>query len=157
MLPALPSRLGDAADWVFLACVSCFIIALAYNHFNLIFHGFPLDYNEGGMLVTTSAIAQGVNPYSLESQPSLISLYPVLYNIVVAPLSYIFGNTFELHRVLSALFILGSCSLSYFLCRRESGRRIESLAAAALVYAHSVSAVKSFGHSLTVNDTTSRR
>ena len=135
MLPALPSRLGDAADWVFLACVSCFIIALAYNHFNLIFHGFPLDYNEGGMLVTTSAIAQGVNPYSLESQPSLISLYPVLYNIVVAPLSYIFGNTFELHRVLSALFILGSCSLSYFLCRRESGRRIESLAAAALVYA----------------------
>lgn len=135
VLPASPSKLGTAVDCFFLVCVTCFIIALAYNHFNLIFHGFPLDYNEGGMLVTTSAIAQWVNPYSLESQPSLISLYPVLYNIIVAPLSHVFGNSFELHRAVSALFILGSCCLSYFLCRRESGGRLESLAAAALVYA----------------------
>ena len=96
MLPALPSRLNAAVDYFFCVCITCFIIALAYNHFNLIFHGFPLDYNEGGMLVTTSAIAQWVNPYSLESQPSLISLYPVLYNIIVAPLSHVFGNSFEL-------------------------------------------------------------
>jgi 4-amino-4-deoxy-L-arabinose transferase-like glycosyltransferase len=135
MLPASPSRLGAAVDCFFLVCITCFIIALAYNHFNLIFHRFPLDYNEAGILVTTSAIAQWVNPYSLESQPSLISLYPVLYNIIVAPLSHVFGNSFELHRAASALFILGSCCLSYFLCRRESGGRIESLAAAALVYA----------------------
>ena len=135
MLPALPNRLNAAVDYFFCVCITCFIIALAYNHFNLIFHGFPLDYNEGGMLVTTSAIAQWVNPYSLESQPSLISLYPVLYNIIVAPLSHVFGNSFELHRAASALFILGSCSLTYFLCRRELGGRIESFAAAALVYA----------------------
>lgn len=120
---------------LFLICIGFFVIAIAHNHFNLISHGFPLDYNEGGMLVTTSAIAQWVNPYSLESQPSLISLYPVFYNMLVAPLTHVFGNSFELHRAVSGLFILGCCALCYFLCRRSSGERTESFVAAALLYA----------------------
>ncbi|MFT4520391.1 MAG: hypothetical protein ACI9JM_002794 [Halioglobus sp.] len=135
MTPNPPTKLGMAINGLFMICIACFVIAIAHNHFNLISHGFPLDYNEGGMLVTTSAIAQWVNPYSLESQPSLISLYPVFYNILVAPLTHVFGNTFELHRAVSGLFILGCCALCYFLCRRDSAGRTESFLAAAILYA----------------------
>ena len=82
-----------AINSLYLVCVTSFVIGIAYNHINLISHPFPLDYNEEFHLVITSTIAQGENPFSLQSQPSKMSVYPVLYNILVAPLSLVFGNT----------------------------------------------------------------
>jgi hypothetical protein len=130
-----PSKSGMALNGLYLVCVIAFVTGIIYNHFKLISHAFPLDYNETGMLVVTSTIAQGDNPYSLESQPTRISLYPVLYNIVVAPLSNVFGNTLELHRIVSGVFIMGCAALCFYLCRRASGTRTDSFVAAALVYA----------------------
>jgi hypothetical protein len=135
MTTSLTTRTGLALNWIFLVFVAVFVIALAYNHAQLISHAFPLDYNEGGMLVTTSTILEGGNPYSIASQPTHISLYPVLYNIVVAPVASVFGNTFELHRAVSGLFILACCALCFYLCRRESAAVVESLSAAAILYA----------------------
>ncbi|CAA0106086.1 Uncharacterised protein [Halioglobus japonicus] len=135
MTTRLPTRPGAALNWLYLLCVAVFVIAIAQNHWQLIAHAFPLDYNEGGMLVTTSTILQGGNPYSIASQPTHISLYPVLYNIVVAPLASVFGNTFELHRAVSGFFILACCALCFYLCRKESAGRVESLTAAAMLYA----------------------
>src|SRR5262245_7571825 len=99
---------------LYLICVAVFVIGIAYNHVKLITHAFPLDYNETGMLVITSTIAQGDNPFSLESQPVRISLYPVLYNVVVAPFSRVFGNTLELHRAISGLFIAGCAAICFY-------------------------------------------
>ena len=135
MTTSLSTRAGVALNWIFLICVAVFIIAIAHNHAQLIAHAFPLDYNEGGMLVTTSTIIEGGNPYSIASQPTHVSLYPVLYNIVVAPLASVFGNTFELHRAVSGFFILACCALCFYLCRRESAGVVESLTAAAILYA----------------------
>ncbi|MBK6738496.1 MAG: hypothetical protein IPG64_11550 [Haliea sp.] len=120
---------------LYLLVVAFFALAVAYNHLQIVSHEYPLDYNETGMLVTTATIAHGDNPYSLESQPIRVSLYPVLYNILVAPLSRVFGNTLELHRAVNGLFILGSCAICFYLCRRDSATRTESLTAAVLVYA----------------------
>ena len=135
MTRKLPAKLGSVINSLYLVCVMSFLIGIAYNHVKLISHPFPLDYNETGMLVITSVIAQGKNPFSLESQPSQMSLYPVLYNILVAPLSIVFGNTLELHRLVVGLFILACSALCFYLCRRESVPRTESMIAAALVYA----------------------
>ena len=135
MTTSLRTRLGVAFNGLFLGCVIFFALALAYNHVQLITHEYPLDYNEGGMLVTTQSLVNGENPYSVESQPAHISLYPILTNILVAPLARAFGNTFELHRVFSAVFIIACCAICYYLCRKESGRRTESFVAAALCYA----------------------
>jgi 4-amino-4-deoxy-L-arabinose transferase-like glycosyltransferase len=135
MATNLQNKLGMALNSLYLICVVSFVIAIAHNHVMLISHEYPLDYNEAGMLVTTSTIAKGDNPFSLESQPSRISLYPVLYNILVAPLSVVLGNTLELHRAIVALFVIACCVLCFYLCRRESVGRTESFVAAALCYA----------------------
>jgi len=120
---------------IFLACIGAFALALVYYHLQLIFYPYPLDYNESGQLVATSTIASGGNPYSLENQPMRISMYPVIYNIIVVPFSQVLGNTFELHRAVAGAFILGCCCLTYYACRASAGKRTESLAAATLLYA----------------------
>jgi hypothetical protein len=131
----LQARLDKAFSSLYLMVVVVFAIAIAHNHLQIIAHEYTLDYNETGMLVTTATIAEGGNPYSLESQPIRISLYPVLYNILVAPLTRVFGNTLELHRAVNGLFLLASCAICFYLCRRDSGTRTESFTAAVLVYA----------------------
>ena len=135
MKTTLQTRFGMTMNSLYLLVVAFFALAVAYNHLQIVSHEYPLDYNETGMLVTTATIAHGDNPYSLESQPIRVSLYPVLYNILVAPLSRVFGNTLELHRAVNGLFILGSCAICFYLCRRDSATRTESLTAAVLVYA----------------------
>jgi hypothetical protein len=135
MATNLPTRLGSAVNTLYLICIITFVGGIVHNHIKLISHEFPLDYNEAGMLVITSTIAYGSNPYSLENQPSRISVYPVFYNILVTPFSRIFGNTLTLHRTVSGLFIVACCVLVFYLCLREGGTRSNSFVAAALTYA----------------------
>jgi len=129
------NRLDQIAQILYLIFVVFFAIALARNHINMISHELPLDYQEASMLEITSTIADGENPFALESQPVHISLYPVLYNIVVAPISNALGNTLWLHRLVSGIFIIATCALCYSLCRKASARRTDSLAAAIILYA----------------------
>ena len=129
------AKLGIALNSIYLACIILFAVGITYNHIQLISHDYPLDYNEGGMLAITSTIEQGGNPYSLQSQPARISVYPILYNLLVAPLSQAFGATLELHRLVAGLFILASCAILFYVCRKESAARTESFAAATLLYA----------------------
>ena len=129
------AKLGITLNSIYLACIILFAVGITYNHIQLISHDYPLDYNEGGMLAITSTIEQGGNPYSLQSQPARISVYPILYNLLVAPLSQAFGATLELHRLVAGLFILASCAILFYVCRKESAARTESFAAATLLYA----------------------
>lgn len=117
--------------------ISCllFFIALAYNHYRLITFETPLDYNEAGMLTVTDTIAAGQNPYALQSQPTRTNVYPALYNVVVAPLSKVFGNTLVLHRTVTAVFILASCLLCFAMVYRESHSIVGSFAASCVFYA----------------------
>lgn len=118
-----------------MLCGILLLLALLHNHFQLITHEVPLDYNETGMLVITGTIAEGENPYSLESQPNRTSVYPVLYNSLVAPLSLVFGNSLVLHRAVAAIFILASCTLCYLVTQRAANSHPDSLAVAAMLYA----------------------
>ena len=128
-------RMDKIVQSLYLICVVFFAISVAQNHINMISHELPLDYQEASMLEITSTIADGENPFALESQPAHISLYPVLYNIVVAPISNTLGNTLWLHRLVSGIFIIATCALCYFLCRKASATRTDSLAAAIILYA----------------------
>lgn len=119
----------------YLLCAVVALVALLHNHWQTIFFELPLDYNETASLTVTATIVEGGNPYSLESQPSRTSLYPVLINIVVAPLTKLFGNTMQLHRVVSAIFIAATCMLLFAVSFRESRSVRDSFAAAILIYA----------------------
>lgn len=66
------------------------------------------------MALITGIIADGHNPYTRAFQPQAADVYPPLYNLLVAPLTAFFGNTFALHRSVSAFFIvLASLTLGW--------------------------------------------
>ena len=135
MMSNLLSRASVILNLLFLPLCLLFCAALAYHHYQLITYPIPLDRNEAGMLSITATIAAGENPYSLQNQPTRASVYPVLYNMVVAPLSLAFGNTLLLHRAVVGIFIVAACCLLFSVTYRASGSPRNSLAAAALFYA----------------------
>lgn len=87
------------------------------------------------MPLITSIIAEGKNPYTKAFQPQAADVYPPLYNILVAPLTSVFGNTFELHRSVSAVFIFAAAVLCGLTCCRVSGSKRHGFAAATMFYA----------------------
>lgn len=133
-IATVKKHLKTLGEPVYILCSLIFLGALLVNHFQLITTSSPLDYYEAAMPTITETLSTGGNPYTLDNQPARASVYPVLYNTIVAPLTYIFGNTLELHRLVVGLFILLSCILC-FLASRKSGLSLShSLAAATLIY-----------------------
>lgn len=133
----LTNRSTSASSFLLGAYVLCafiFLLLLTYNHVKIISHELPLDYQETGMLAITSTITDGGNPFSLESQPVNISLYPAAYNILMAPVTKALGNTLPVHRLVAGLFIIASCALCFVLCRKASGTRADSFVAALMLY-----------------------
>jgi hypothetical protein len=111
------------------------LLGLLHHHWQIITAPVPLDLYEGTMPLITSLIADGNNPYTKAFQPQAADVYPPLYNILVAPLTNIFGNTFELHRSVSALFIFAAAVFCGLACSRVSGSKRHGFAAATLFYA----------------------
>lgn len=100
---------------VYVALTGFFGALLAHNHLSMVLLPTPLDIYEGLMPLITGLIASGENPYTYQYQPVYDDFYPPLYNIVVAPLTYIFENDYQLHRWVNAVFIFAACGL----CLRE--------------------------------------
>jgi 4-amino-4-deoxy-L-arabinose transferase-like glycosyltransferase len=108
---------------------------LLYHHWQIIVAPVPLDLYEGTMPLITGIIAEGNNPYTRAFQPQAADVYPPLYNLLVAPLSLLFGNTFQLHRSVSAVFIVASSALCGFTAIRNGASRLNGMAVTLLMYA----------------------
>jgi hypothetical protein len=119
----------------YLVAIGLFSVALLYQHWQILVAPVPLDLYEGTMPLITGIIAEGGNPYTREFQPQAADVYPPLYNMMVAPLSLLLGNTFLLHRSISAIFILLAAALIGLTTRKSSSSNSHGLAAAALSYA----------------------
>lgn len=103
-------------------------------HSALIPHPGPHEYREGAMLVTTQFLLEGKNPYAAEHLPLSTNAYGLLYNYAVYPLAARFGNTFAVHRLVTAIFLLGSCTVLYLFLARISRNRLWALLGATLLY-----------------------
>jgi hypothetical protein len=133
--PGLQTLLQKIVNLLFtLGFPLLFLLAL-HNHFQLVTHPHPLEYTEPGMLTITGTFAAGDNPYALPAQPMLISTYTPLYNLLIAPLSHVFGNTLVLHRAVAAFFILASAALGFAIAFKVSRSYRESFAVASIFYA----------------------
>jgi hypothetical protein len=71
-----------------------------------IFLPFPLEFREGHVFSTTSLLIKGQNPYNLDFYPYYYNSYGILYNLIVLPFAFIFGNSFFIHRIINLVFIL---------------------------------------------------
>ena len=118
-----------------MLCCAAFLLALAHMHSQIVSHPVPLDLNEAAFPTVTATIASGESPYSFKNQPARMSLYPVLYNIVVVPFSLAFGNSLELHRAINGVFILACCLVLFLITKNAGGSILDSIAASAIFYA----------------------
>ncbi|MFK7977380.1 MAG: hypothetical protein AB8C02_14690 [Halioglobus sp.] len=128
------SPISTTLNALYVLCSLIFVAAVAHHHVQLIQYPLPLSYIEPAISAVTDYIASGKNPYALESQPSRTSVYPVLYNIMAAPLSDAFGNTLTMHRALSAAFLAFCCALFYSITYRFSQSHSDTLAVTAILY-----------------------
>lgn len=121
--------------WTYTGAISLFCLSLLHHHYQILITTFPLDYYEGTTALITGLIAAGNNPYTFELQPAAMYVYPPLYNILVAPLTRLFDNTLQLHRVVSAVLIVISCLICANAVYRCGQSLRHSMAAAVLLYA----------------------
>lgn len=124
-----------AIDRLFLLCCVLYLAALAHNHYHLVKYPLPLDYNEPIMSGITADFVAGDSPYSFASQPARMAVYPPLNNLIIAPLTLVFGNTLPLHRAVNGIFIVASCGLCFLMTYKASRSTQNSLAAALIFYA----------------------
>ena len=91
---------------------------LANYSWTIIATPYPVEYREGAILLLTDFFIHGMNPFSLANHPLMTNNYGFLYNLVVLPFAMIFGNTLAIHRIISILFILASCTLIVLTLRK---------------------------------------
>lgn len=120
---------------LYVGAIALLLLALLWHHWQIITAAVPLDLYEGTMVLITGIIAEGGNPYTRELQPQAADVYPPLYNILAALLSQLFGNHFQLHRALSAFFIIVACATCTFATWRHCGAWRHAFAAGVLWYA----------------------
>lgn len=148
------NMLDVARRYLVPAFLLIYFAALLYHHAQIVMAPVPLDLYEGTMLLITGIIADGGNPYAFEFQPHAADVYPPLYNIMTAPLTSVFGNTFQLHRLVSAFFILCAIALAGLATKNHSGSTRAGVAvgagtyAALLFYATPVSSTNALGAAL---------
>ena len=70
-------------------------VSIIYVQLKLIVFPYPLELREGSILLSSQALIDSINPYSLENNPIYINGFGVLYNLVILPFSKSFGNTLQ--------------------------------------------------------------
>lgn len=118
-----------------LLVATIFFLALLLKiHVLLITCPVPINGFEGTMLVITQSIANGVNPYTASNLPIHMDVYPPFYNMIMAPIALFLGNTLQVHRLISGLFMGLACWLCYYAMRKENIPRVYAGAGAVLMY-----------------------
>jgi hypothetical protein len=98
----------------------------------------PQEMREGASIWISRLVLEGRNPYALSELPASTYANGIIYRLVVLPLARIFGNSYTMHRAVSAVAIAGSCALLYRLLHREGTRLVLAASGVMLFYASSL-------------------
>ncbi len=119
--------------WLIL---SLLFLRLAIFHFQMTFYPYPLEYREGALLLSTSLLVKGGNPYDLIYQPEYTNIYGIFYPFVVYPFAKLFGATITVHRAVSSFFNLASCLVLFWVMRQMKFPLILASVGALVFYWH---------------------
>jgi hypothetical protein len=72
---------------------------------------YPMEYRENAVMFTSSLQSEGQNPYSLELRPVYVNLFGPGYYWATYPLTRWLGNSYQILRTVSLVFVLASCGL----------------------------------------------
>lgn len=99
-----------------------------------VFSPIPQEFRESALLSTTSLILQGENPFALRFMPAYTNVYGVVYNLLTWPLASVVGNTYPVHRIISALFASASLVAVYAGLRKKGVNQSLSLIAVVMFF-----------------------
>ena len=88
--------LAAAASAIYAAAWMARVVALAN----------PVEYRENALVLSTSLMCDGENPYALAHQPVFANVYGIMYPLAVLPVAKAFGSGFLVHRLLSSIFVI---------------------------------------------------
>ena len=114
------------------------IIRLISYHWEVITNIYPNEYREGAMLMTTKLLLSGGNPYDPDLQPQYTNVYGILYPLVTAALAFFTKVDLPTHRLVSAIFILASCSIIYLIMLRSNVTLFYRIGGVGIFYGHSI-------------------
>ncbi len=118
--------------YLVLFFASCFFLVY---HYNIISYPYLLELREGGMLLTTKALINGINPYVTHNLPQYLNVYGVLYNILAIPLELVISNSLISHKLTTAIFILAICYLFFKICKQYAINKQLSFLGIITIYA----------------------
>lgn len=103
-------------------------------HLQTINFPYQLEYREGAVLIVTGHYIKNENPYDINYQPQNTYAYGFLYPMIVSPFAKIFGNTLAVHRWVTYIFILLTCSLVFSTLLRMKVNLIYAFTAAVILH-----------------------
>ncbi|MFH1957664.1 MAG: hypothetical protein ABIJ15_04235 [bacterium] len=113
MLNKISAFMNRKLIYLFYVFIAFTLINLLLYHLKLILYPYPLDPNEGAILLTTEKLIKAENPFLLKNQPAETNVYGVFYNFVSYPFAKVFGNTTQVHKTVAGISILLSCWLIF--------------------------------------------
>jgi hypothetical protein len=128
-----PEKWVHGVTLTLLFLLLCKLLAFQWS---LLGNPFPNEYREGSILLTTQALLDGKNPYALAQQPEYTNVYGILYHLVVYPFAKLFGNSFSVHRSVSAAFAIATCGALVWIQRWMKTPWVINLGASLILYGH---------------------
>ncbi len=110
------------------------------THYSFINYPYQHEYREGAALAITQLYLENKNPYKMEYQPQNTYVYGFLYPRIVSILANFFGNTLSLHRWVTYVFFLLSCTVIFFTLIRLKLNPYFAFAAAVILHQSFVNA-----------------
>jgi len=75
---------------------------------------YPLEFRENVALLTSDLQVRGGNPYAVENRPAYLNLYGIGYYWATYPFTRLCGNSYLVLRLVSVLFVAGTCALLFW-------------------------------------------
>ncbi len=129
------TRLPAYIARVSVATASVMGVGLLLMHVRMVVSPAPQEMREGAAVWITRLLLEGRNPYMLDQLPDGTNVYGIFYHLTVLPFAMLFGNGFVIHRLVSALSIVGACALMYRLLRRQQADPLIAWVGTLLFYA----------------------
>ncbi len=109
----LPATFSKVLRGIFAAFLIYFAIRLLIYHYEVVSFPYSNTLREGALVATTSLLAHGINPYSMEVQPQYTNIYGIVYPAIVWPFASLWGQTLPVHRAVTGLFIFACCFVMF--------------------------------------------
>lgn len=130
----VPVWLARAVDRAGIAVGVAWLLALLFQHMQLVTQPGPQEINEPGVWYATFLLDAGRNPYAFNELPGAAQFFPPFYNFVVLALKPLFGIGYAAHRMVNLLCIAGVLWLLVTRMRRLGASTGIALLSAALFY-----------------------